>query len=80
MLMTNYCICQNAYDQTINYDSWTPLTLLPMHKSSYVDLLMFDTEDDNSFSIDLKIFDIENSKYSNSDDRCHHIKKVSASI
>jgi hypothetical protein len=67
MLMTNYCICQNAYDQPINYDPWTPLTLLPMHKSSYVDILMFDTEDDNSFSVDLKIFDIEDSKYSNSD-------------
>jgi hypothetical protein len=28
-LWPNCCICQNAYDQTINYQSWTPPTLLP---------------------------------------------------
>jgi hypothetical protein len=41
---------------------------------------MFDTENDKSSSVDLKIFDIENSKSSDPDDCCHHIKKVSTSI
>jgi hypothetical protein len=41
---------------------------------------MFDTEDDKSSSVELKIFDIENSKSSNPDDYCHYIEKVSTSI
>jgi hypothetical protein len=41
---------------------------------------MFDTEDDNSASVNLKIFDTEDSNNSNPDDCCHHIEKVSASI
>jgi hypothetical protein len=49
-------------------------------KSSSVDLSMFDTEDDNSFTVDLKTFDTENFKSSDSDDYCHHIKKVSTNI
>jgi hypothetical protein len=41
---------------------------------------MFDTEDEKSYSVDLKIFDTENSNASNSDDCCHHMEKVSTSI
>jgi hypothetical protein len=41
---------------------------------------MFDTEDDKSSSIDLKIFDTEDSDVSDPDDCCHHIEKVSTSI
>jgi hypothetical protein len=39
---------------------------------------MFDTEDDKS-SIDLKMFDTENSNASDPDAFCHHIEKVSTS-
>jgi hypothetical protein len=41
---------------------------------------VFDTEDDKSSSIDLKIFDTENSKSSDPYDYCHHIEKVSTNI
>jgi hypothetical protein len=41
---------------------------------------MFDTEDDKSSSVDLKIFDTKDSIASNPGDCCHHIKKVSTSI
>jgi hypothetical protein len=41
---------------------------------------MFDTEDDKSPSVDLKMFDIDDSKSSDPDDCCHHIEKVSTSI
>jgi hypothetical protein len=37
------------------------------------------TQDDKS-SIGLKIFDIDDSKSSDSDDCCHHIEKVNTSI
>jgi hypothetical protein len=40
---------------------------------------MFDIEDDKS-SVDLKIFDTEDSNASDLDDYCHHIKKVSTNI
>jgi hypothetical protein len=40
---------------------------------------MFDTEDDKSSFVDLKIFDTKDSKFSDPDDRCHHIEKVSTS-
>jgi hypothetical protein len=49
-------------------------------KSSYVNLLMYDTEDDKSSSVDLKMFGTEDSKSSGPDDCCHHIEKVSTSI
>jgi hypothetical protein len=41
---------------------------------------MFDTEDDKSSSVDLKMFDTEDSNASDSDDCCQHIEKVSTSI
>jgi hypothetical protein len=41
---------------------------------------MFDIENDKSFSVDLKMFDTEDSNASDSDDYCHHIEKVSTSI
>jgi hypothetical protein len=41
---------------------------------------MFDTEDDKSSSIDLKMFEIEDSNAADSDDCCHHIEKVRTSI
>jgi hypothetical protein len=41
---------------------------------------MFDTDDDKFLSVDLKIFDTEDSNASNPDDCYHHIKKVSISI
>jgi hypothetical protein len=41
---------------------------------------MFDTEDEKSSSVDLKIFDTEDSNASNPDDCCHRIEKVSTSI
>jgi hypothetical protein len=41
---------------------------------------MFDTYDDKSLSVDLKIFDIKNSKLSDLDDCCYHIEKVSTNI
>jgi hypothetical protein len=44
-----------------------------------VGLSIFDTEDNKSF-VDLKIFDIENSKSSDADDCCHHIENVRTSI
>jgi hypothetical protein len=40
---------------------------------------MFNIENDKS-SIDLKIFDTEDSKSSDPDDCCYHIVKVSTSI
>jgi hypothetical protein len=40
---------------------------------------MFDTDDDKSY-VDLKIFDTDVSKSSDTDDCCHHIEKVSTSI
>jgi hypothetical protein len=41
---------------------------------------MFDIEDDKYSSVDLKMFDKEDSKSSDPDDCCHHIEKVSTSI
>jgi hypothetical protein len=41
---------------------------------------MFDTGDDKPSSVDLKIFDTEDSNAYDPDDCCHHIKKVSTSI
>jgi hypothetical protein len=41
---------------------------------------MFDIENDKSSSVDLKMFDSQDSKFSNPDDCCHHIEKVSTSI
>jgi hypothetical protein len=49
-------------------------------KSSSVDLAMFDTENEKFSSVDLKMFHTEDSNASDSDDCCHHIKKVSTSI
>jgi hypothetical protein len=40
---------------------------------------MFDTEDDKFF-IDLIMFDTENDKSSDPNDCCHHIEKVSTNI
>jgi hypothetical protein len=40
---------------------------------------MFDTKDYKS-SVDLKMFDIEDSNAFDLDDCCHHIEKVSTSI
>jgi hypothetical protein len=41
---------------------------------------MFDMEDEKSYSIDLKMFDTEDSNTSDMDDCCYHIEKVSTSI
>jgi hypothetical protein len=41
---------------------------------------MFDTEDEKSFSVDLKMFDTEDFNASDPDDCCHHIEKVRTSI
>jgi hypothetical protein len=41
---------------------------------------MFDTEDEKSSSIDLKIFGTEDSNAFDRDDCCHHIENVSTSI
>jgi hypothetical protein len=41
---------------------------------------MFETEDEKSSSVDLKIFDTEDSNASDPDDCCHHIQKVSTNI
>ncbi len=69
----------NAYDQTINCQSWTP----PKHEKeddeSSIDLSIFDTEDDKS-PVDLKMFDTEDSNASDPDDCYHHIENVSTSI
>jgi hypothetical protein len=69
-----------AYVQIVNCQPWTP----PKHEKeddkSFVDLAMFDTEDDKSFSVDLKLFDTEDSNAFDPDDCCHHIEKVSTSI
>jgi hypothetical protein len=40
---------------------------------------MFDI-DDNKSSVDLKIFDTDDDKFSDPDDYCHHIEKLSTSI
>jgi hypothetical protein len=40
---------------------------------------MFDTEDDKS-SVDVKMFNTEDDKSSDTNDYCHHIKKVSTNI
>jgi hypothetical protein len=37
-------------------------------------------EDDKSSSVDLKMFDTQDSNASDPDDCCHHIKKVSTNI
>jgi hypothetical protein len=41
---------------------------------------MFDTEDNKSSSVDLKMFDTKDSNSSDPDDCCHHIENVSTSI
>jgi hypothetical protein len=41
---------------------------------------MFNTEDDKSSSVNLKIFDTEDSNASDSDDYYLHIEKASTSI
>jgi hypothetical protein len=40
----------------------------------------YEKEDDKSSSVDLKMFDIEDSNVSDPDDCCHHVEKVSTSI
>jgi hypothetical protein len=47
---------------------------------SFVDLIIFDTEDDKLSSVDLKMFDTEDYKSSDPDNYCHHVEKVSTSI
>jgi hypothetical protein len=83
-LLLNCHICQDAYDQTINYQLWTPLTLLPSMRKRIISppLLTFQclTQMMIGHPLDLKIFDIEDSKSSDLDDCCHHIEKVSTSI
>jgi hypothetical protein len=65
--------------KVINYQSWTP----PKHKKEdnefSVDLSIFNIEDDK-FYVDLKIFDTEDFKSSDTDNCCHHIKKMSTNI
>jgi hypothetical protein len=41
---------------------------------------MFETDDDESSAVDLKMFDTEDYKSSDPDDCCHHTDKVSTSI
>jgi hypothetical protein len=83
MLITKLFICKHAYDQTINCQLWTPPTLLSSTSKRMISLplLTFQclTENDNS-SVDLKMFDTEDSTSSDSDDCCHHIEKVRTSI
>jgi hypothetical protein len=47
---------------------------------SFVELSIFDTEDNKSSSVDLKMFDTNDSNSSDPDDCCHHIENVSTSI
>jgi hypothetical protein len=41
---------------------------------------MFDTEDEKSSSVDIKLFDTEDSNAFDPDDCCHHIENVSTCI
>jgi hypothetical protein len=64
--------------RSVMNSSHTPLKHEEEDDESSVDLSMF-TKDDKFF-IDLKMFDTEYSKSSDSNYCCHHIKKVSTSI